>query len=425
MKGLQQMNQGLAEAVIATFREADQGIHGKQLAPFRGGDWRRSLHWLDASGLALYFWSRINSLGLKDCVPPEITEALELRLQHNRNRTAQLFKEFECINRAFQAAGLQYANLKGFTLVPDYCPDPALRCQFDLDFIMSSSEALVCREILNNFGYAQTGKCDDVVEFKAGMEQACSIGDLYKPRSQRAVEVHLIPQTQPATSTSGPPARIQTQVWNGVVFPAFSDTDKFLWQARHLFRHVKSEWTRISWLLEFRTFVTAHRDESEFWQQVRQKAANSDEDPLAVGIAVWLATTAFGEFAPPALTEWSSDVLPEPMRLWLECYGTRVLLADFPGTKLYLLLERELSKGSDFRKVHWGKVLPLHRPPRVTYPSGGSVPWSIRASFSEMRFTLFRTRFHIAEGTRYLIEVQRWKRIMNGMPGWGIRPDLH
>jgi hypothetical protein len=419
------MNQRLAEAVIATFRKGDKGIHKRQLASFLISDWRRSLHWLDASGLALYFWSRVNFLGLANNISPEIARALDTRLRDNKHRTAKLFEEFECINRAFQGVGLQYANLKGFTLVPDYCPDPSLRCQFDLDFMMSSMDAPVCCEILNGFGYVQTGKRDEVLEFKAGMEQACSIEDLYKPRIQRAVEVHLIPKAPSATRSNGPLARLQTQAWNGFVFPALSDVDKFLWQARHLLRHVMSEWTRISWLLEFTTFVTAHRDDTEFWQHVRQQAANSDEDALAVGIAVWLATIAFGEFAPPALTGWSSDVLPEPMRLWLKYYGKRVLLADFPGTKLYLIVERELSKGNDFRKIHWGKVLPLHRPPRVTYPSGGSVPWSIRASFSEMQFMLFRTRFHIAEGTRYLIEVQRWKRIMNGMPGWGIRPDLH
>jgi hypothetical protein len=178
---------------------------------------------------------------------------------------------------------------------------------------------------------------------------------------------------------------------------------------------VKSEWTRISWLLEFRTFVTAHRDESEFWQHVRQRAANNEEDAIAVGVAVWLATEAFGEFAPPALTVWSLDGLPAPVRLWLECYGKKLLLADFPGTKLYLLLDGELSSSSSSsRKIDWDKVFPLHRPPRVTHPSDGAVHGRIRARLTEMSFMFFRMRFHVAEGTRYLIEVQRWKRIVNG-----------
>jgi hypothetical protein len=324
--------------------------------------------------------------------------------------------EFACINREFQRAGVRYANLKGFTLVPEYCPDPSLRCQLDLDFVMCGSDAPACRDILNDFGYVESGEHNNVLEFTAGMEKICSIEDLYKPRIQRAVEVHFVPESQNTSPSSDPLARIQNQVWNGVVFPALSDADKFLWQARHLSRHVKSEWTRISWLLEFRTFVVAHRDEAEFWQRVRQQATGSDEDAVAVGLAVWLATAALGEFAPPALTSWSSDVLPKPTRVWLECYGKRVLLADFPGTKLYLLLDRR-STDNGSPKINWGKVLPLHRPPRITSPCNGTGRWRIRASLSEVSFILFRMRFHIAEGIRYLIEAQRWKRLMNALPG--------
>ena len=414
---LGQMNQRLAQAVIATFRDNDRDTHARQLASFDVRDWRRCLYWLDASGLALYLWSRISFLGLGKSVPREIAEDLRLRLRDNKHRTAQLFREFESINREFQRAGFRYANLKGFTLAPEYCPDPSLRCQFDLDFILYGSDAPACRKILNGFGYVESGKHNDVVEFKAGMEQVCSMKDLYKPRIQRAVEVHFVPESQSTNPSSSPLARTQTKIWNGVAFPALSDADAFLWQARHLFRHVNSEWTRVSWLLEFRTFVSAHWDEAEFWHQVRQQAANSDEDALAVGLAVWLATAAFGEFAPPTLTEWSSDVLPKQTRVWLDCYGTRVLLADFPGTKLYLLLNRDLSKDNDSGKIDWGKVLPLHRPPRVTCPSGGATRWRIGASLSEMSFMLFRMRFHVAEGIRYLIEVQRWKRIMSASLG--------
>jgi hypothetical protein len=94
-----------------------------------------------------------------------------------------------------------------------------------------------------------------------------------------------------------------------------------------------------------------------------------------------------------------------------------VLLADFPGTKLYLLLNRDLSKDNDSGKIDWGKVLPLHRPPRVTCPAGGATRWRIGASLSEMSFLLFRMWFHIAEGIHYLIEVQRWKRILNASLG--------
>src|SRR6516165_5627369 len=347
MKGSGPMNRRLAEAVIATFREADRDTHVQQLACLEDRDWRRGLHWLDSSGLALYFGHRIKSSGLAECVSPEALEALDQRLADNIQRTAELFKEFEAINHAFQKAGVRYVNLKGFTLVPDYCPDPSLRCQIDLDFMISSSDLSPCQSILESFGYGVTGKHRNVVELKADSAQIPPIRDLYRPRRQRSVEVHFVPVRRGAPgSDNGLLSRLQNRAWNGVSFPALSDVDMFLGQANHLFRHLKSEWTRISWLLEFRTFVNARTGATKFWQDVRQAATNAD-GALAVGVAVLLATEVLGDFGPAEWLEWSIEGVPRSMRLWLDRYGKTVLGADFPGTKLYLLLDGELSNGGN------------------------------------------------------------------------------
>lgn len=418
MKGSGPMNRRLAEAVIATFREADRDTHVQQLACLEDRDWRRGLHWLDSSGLALYFGHRIKSSGLEECVPPETLEALDQRLADNKQRTAELFREFEAINNAFQKAGVRYVNLKGFTLVPDYCPDPSLRCQFDLDFMISSSDLSLCQSILESFGYGVTGKHRNVVELKADSAQVPSIRDLYRPRRQRSVEVHFVPAPPAAPgSDNGLLSRLQNRAWNGVSFPALSDVDMFLAQANHLFRHLKSEWTRISWLLEFRTFVNARREDTQFWQNVRNQIATDDESALAVGTAVLLATEAFGEFGPPELLEWSTDAVPRSVRVWLDRYGKTVLVSDFPGTKLYLLLERELSSDGNARTISWGRLFPLHRPPRIAYPKGQGSLRRMRASLSQLWFALFRLRFHVLEGSRYLIAAQQWKRRVDGQAG--------
>ena len=412
------MNPHFAEAVIATFREADKGIHVRQLAGLSIRDWHRGLHWLDASGLALYFRQRVASSCLDKCIPAEILNALDQRLEDNKQRTVGLFREFEAINNAFQKSGAHYVNLKGFTLIPDYCPDPSLRCQFDLDFMISHSELGLCQAILESFGYAVTGRHGNVVELKAGGGRVPSIRDLYKPRSQRSVEVHFVPPSE-ATPTREDRGllRRQNRVWNGVTFPALSDVDMFLAQANHLFCHLKSEWTRISWLLEFRTFVSARRGDTKFWHDVRNQATTRDEGALAVGIAVLLATKAFGDFGPPELLGWSIEAVPRSVRLWLDRYGKTVLLSDFPGTKLYLLLDGELSNGENARKAIWGKLFPLHRPPRITCPESRRSFRTVRASLSQMWFTLFRLRFHVVEGSRYVIAAQQWKRRMSRQ--WG------
>ena len=409
------MNPRFAEAVIAAFREADGGIHLRQLARLSIRDWRRGLHWLDASGLALYFRKRVSSSGLEECVPAEILKALDQRLEDNKQRTVQLFREFEAINNAFQKSGAHYVNLKGFTLIPDYCPDPSLRCQFDLDFMIFHSELGLCQAILEGFGYAVTGRHGNVVELKAGSGQVPSIRDLYKPRSQLSVEVHFMPPSE-ATPTQDDRGllRRQNRVWNGVTFPALSDADMFIAQAKHLLQHLKGEWTRISWLLEFRTFVNARMADTKLWQDVHNQVATNGEGARAVGVAVLLATQVFGEVGPPELLGWSIEAVPESMRLWLNRYAKTVLWSDFPGTKLYLLLDGELSNGGNVRKLNMGKLLPLHRPPRVTYPDGRG---SVRAVLSQIWFTLFRLRFHVVEGSRYVIAAQQWKRRMSRQ--WG------
>jgi hypothetical protein len=276
--------------------------------------------------------------------------------------------------------------------------------------MICQSELGLCQATLERFGYAVTGKHGNVVEFKAGSEQIPSIRELYKCRSQRSVEVHFVPPSRAAlTRHDGVLSRQQNRVWNGVTFPTLSDVDMFLAQANHLFRHLRSEWTRISWLLEFRTFVNVRTGDTKFWQDVRNQAATNADGALAVGVAVLLATEVLGDFGPPELLAWSVEAVPRSMRLWLDRYGKTVLRSDFPGTKLYLLLDGELSNGRNVRKL-----FPLHRPPRITYPEGRR---SVQACLSQIWFALFRLRFHVVEGSRYVIAAQQWKRMMSGQSG--------
>lgn len=88
------------------------------------------------------------------------------------------------------------------------------------------------------------------------------------------------------------------------------------------------------------------------------------------------------------------------------------MLADFPGTKLYLFLEEELARGDSlWKSKKRASLLPLHRAPKIVYagPNDNFFKWLCRQAY-QARFILFRLRFHVVEGVRYAIEAMRWRR---------------
>lgn len=404
------MHRPLADAILATFHLPPPENHGARLASFSTEAWTGTYRWLDASGLAMYFLDRVKTLGLDTSLPAPVLQRLERNLNDNRERTADNLEEFVRINQALTTAGITFVNLKGISLIPHACADPVLRLQLDLDLLIEMRQIQSCAVTLAALNYVLTAVSASVWEFKAGGSTLPSVNDLYRPKPQRCVEIHF-EAGHPALDLA---TRREWSTWQEFSFPVLGDVERFIAQALHVLKHMRGEWMRLSWLLEFRHSVLHRKDDRSFWRQVREQAAADRELQTAIGAAVALATIAFGSFAPESLTSWSLDALDPRLQLWLDCYGRQAIMADFPGTKLYLLQPDAFpADHAAQRRTKRRKLLPLHNAPRIVYGAAEQgIASRLRGWSTQMSFFLFRLRFHVVEGWRFALEAPRWKKIV-------------
>ncbi|MEO6803758.1 MAG: nucleotidyltransferase family protein [Granulicella sp.] len=404
-------NRILAETIVATFSSPPEKSR-RLLSSFSLKDWTTTEFWLDASGLALYFLEHVRATGLGDAVPQPVIQHLEQKLCDNKLRRETMFAEFTAINRLFSQEGIHYSNLKGFTLSPDSCPDSDLRFQIDFDFLIAPEDRDLCRSLLEKIGYLLTIATRLTWEFKAGTSKAIPKGGQYKSSQHRSVELHFTADETDAVDVARDLRLDRLGSWRGL--PALSPADLMIAQAMHILAHVRSPVTRPSWLLEFRHHVITRQNDEFFWAELKRLAKFYALAPIALGLSVQLATDLFGSFSFPELDSWTVEQLPPRIKLWAEHYGRDVLFADIPGTKLYLLLEGELNPGErQPQRRTLRRLLPFQRVPRVMHSEpGDSLPTRIYQEYVQLRFILFRLRFHVQQGLLYSIEADRWKRVI-------------
>lgn len=403
----------LRQAVLLTFCDPSPDTCAR-LRGLSGTEWQRLLHWLDTSGLALYLLDRLHELKQTEMLPPDVHARLQQNLADNTARTAAMIGELTAIHREFQRAGLSYAILKGLSLSPSSVPRPELRSQLDLDVLVAQHSAQEARGILEARGYHLRAISGRTWEFKKNEMPGTTLKDLYKDLPYRSVELHI-----EATGTENHSllARAEIRSLCGVDMPVLSSVDTLLGQGMHAFKHVCSEFSRTAHLLEFRRHVLSRHDDAAFWIELRTRAEENPRAVLALGITTLLIAQVMGVFAPMALTTWTVNRLPPSARLWVQFYGERTVFATFPGNKLYLLLQKELSTSSIPAKRSLRKaLLPLSLPPLIVHATTNeTLSMRLRRYRTQIGFILFRLRFHAVEGFRYLRELPRWQQRLSGV----------
>ncbi|WP_156785092.1 SLBB domain-containing protein [Terriglobus roseus] len=370
--------------------------------------WKQHLRWLDVGGIALSLHDAMAQQGAETFLPAEIQSRWQRNLRDNVQRMKELATESCAIHSAFQRGHVCYATLKGFSLVPLSVPRMELRSQIDLDFLVAEDDILQAKQLLEVRGYHLRAVSGRSWEFKANESAVLGWRDQYQPIAARIVELHV--EARDAAHPLLP--RIRWERFQDVDMPVLHPADLYLGQGLHLFKHIHSEFFRVAHLLEFRRHTVAREHERNFFDDVRHAA---DDHPRAVqglAVAIAVAESATGSFAPNALRSWTTDQMSSGVRRWVQEYGARAAAATFPGSKNYLLLQRELEAASvTSRRTVRQSLLPRALPPVIIAPREQE---PLRETYLRYRlqiwFLFFRARFHLVEGLHYLYESWRWNR---------------
>jgi hypothetical protein len=379
-----------------------------RLADFNEADWEKTLWWLDISGMALYFIDQIWCLGAESALPGSIEAKLNMRLQRNRIRAQAMFNEAALLSAWFNGANAPYAVLKGITLAPNAVPDPALRWQADLDFLVPEKNSALAAHYIQRLGYRMYARSGKTLEFRAGLPGLPDMSRMYSNQSERALELHLCDFDGDHTHRFH---RRELRHMQNTSFFALSQEDIFVQQALHLLKHLSGEHTRVSWVLEFWRNVQAHRFDYAFWPEVERISATEPNGDLAIAIAFWLANALFGFTGLDTPPQWCAGNLPERIRLWLELYATEILLSDNIGSKLYALLKQEIpGPARDTRSVRQ-VLLPARLPLRIP-PSAPHEHLLHRGKriLVQLNYVAHRLRFHFIEGIRFALQSARWRK---------------
>lgn len=250
----------------------------------------RLLDWLDVSGLALYFLNECESRHLTDHLPADLVMELRRRTERNRQRVDAQLAELRVVVDTLSEAQISFAVRKGFALTPEFCPDPHLRHQVDLDLVVPAPYLQPAVESLQQIGYRVHSAIDREIALTApAIGGPPQNGDIYSLRERR-VELHpfvyeLI-EKNPSCVTDLHETGTQIHRIGDLSFPVLNRRSAVAGQINHIVAHL-GNFVRLSWLWELQYFITNNPDDDAFWAEVIDEIRIEEKHER--GLAVVLA----------------------------------------------------------------------------------------------------------------------------------------
>jgi hypothetical protein len=172
---------------------SDPSDRAQELKKFSAREWDRVIKWLDDAGLAFYFLQKLKHTNTTDSAPASVISRLERNFAANQERVAYMSQRFAFLNQKFNDTGVRYAVLKGLSLVPQFCPDAALRHQGDFDYLVDEPSLVAAQQVLIEAGYSpkRSRSNKEFIFVMRGTAEPSRGAEQYQVRAPHAAELHL------------------------------------------------------------------------------------------------------------------------------------------------------------------------------------------------------------------------------------------
>jgi len=418
------MRQTQSEAIVQFLSfSGDRCGHLKAIAHIKPRAWQRLVRWLDDVGLSFYFLQKLKDCNATGTIPASALCRLEQNFTSNQLRVEAMAQRFDSINHKFNDAGIRYAAMKGFSLVPQFCPYAPLRHQGDFDYLIADTSVAAAHRVLVEMGYVEKDSLSSVETIFVIPGGRPSRGpEQYSPRAPHAVELHKdlwdgdlfrLPQIPKLLFLD----RVITHRWNGLAFPALDEQDAFLVQILHACHHLFNLWIRMSCLLEIGYFLSRQANDPEFWSLMEQRIGDSRILREFVVIVTELASRLFAAPIPPMVQAWGARISPAS-RIWINHYARRCVFSElpayqftlFPAAKFVVFLHQQYREDVQVGKnVVRKRLVPSSRLLRIARSLRKDPSLALSAGWWKAQLLVGRSMFHILAGLRYLWEVPRWR----------------
>jgi Uncharacterised nucleotidyltransferase len=393
---------------------------------FSARQWKACLPWLHDSGLALYFIQKLNDHSALDSIPCAVAKGLQVNLRSNKERTDYLSAQLRSVNRAFDDSGVNYATVKGFSLVPEFCPDIALRPLGDLDYLVDRESLCAARKAILQQGYSgsRTTATESVfLSLRDG--HLHKLEDQYSRQTPHQVELHLslwdpnehgVVLAEPVFSVK----KVQSRFLPGLSFHALSWEEIFLLQAIHAFHHILGGWMRMSWIYEIGYFLNTRKDDNVFWTNIADQVGNDATLREVVAVVGALSALFFAAPLPPPISAWIRG-MRSAVKLWIDNFASPWMFGrNHPGgfdllspAKLVLFLQQQyLPAGRNFVPSRLVGEKGLSRMLKEIRSTPATL---LNSDWCRHQLITRKMAFHVGANIRYVWEARRWRRLTSAV----------